>query len=188
MLSTAPGLWLATWVLQVMPVFFFVGGFSNMVSWQALERRGGGYVEYLSGRMARLLGPVLVFVAVWLSIPPVLGRLGLAGEQVQLVGKVMGQPLWFLGVYVVVVALAPVMVRLHRRFRLWVPATLAAAAAAVDAVRLAAGMRKVGYLNLLVVWVLVQQLGFFYADGTLERLSRRALASLTPPAWRAWSC
>ena len=58
-LSTTPGLWLATWVLQVMPVFFFVGGFSNMVSWQALERRGGGYVEYLSGRMARLLGPVL---------------------------------------------------------------------------------------------------------------------------------
>ena len=178
-LSTTPGLWLATWVLQVMPVFFFVGGFSNMVSWQALERRGGGYVEYLSGRMARLLGPVLVFAAVWLVIPPVLGRLGLAGEQVQLVGKVMGQPLWFLGVYVVVVALAPVMVRLHRRFRLWVPATLAAAAAAVDAVRLAAGIHQVGYLNLLVVWVLVQQLGFFYADGTLERLSRRALAGLT---------
>ena len=178
-LSTTPGLWLATWVLQVMPVFFFVGGFSNMVSWQALERRGGGYVEYLSGRMARLLGPVLVFAAVWLVIPPVLGRLGLAGEQVQLVGKVMGQPLWFLGVYVVVVALAPVMVRLHRRFRLWVPATLAAAAAAVDAVRLAAGIHQVGYLNLLVVRVLVQQLGFFYADGTLERLSRRALAGLT---------
>ena len=108
-----------------------------------------------------------------------LGRLDPAGEQVQLVGKVMGQPLWFLGVYVVVVALAPVMVRLHRRFRLWVPATLAAAAAAVDAVRLAAGIHQVGYLNLLVVWVLVQQLGFFYADGTLERLSRRALAGLT---------
>jgi fucose 4-O-acetylase-like acetyltransferase len=177
-LSTTPALWLATWVLQVMPVFFLVGGFSNLVSWQALERRGGGYVEYLSGRMARLLRPVLVFAAAWLVIPPVLGRLGLPGEQVQLVGKVMGQPLWFLGVYVLVVALAPVMVRLHRRFRLWVPATLAAAAAAVDAIRLAAGIHQVGYLNLLVVWVLAQQLGFFYADGTLERLSRRALAGL----------
>jgi len=28
------------------------------------------------------------------------------------------------------------------------------------------------------VWALVQQVGFFYADGTLERLSRRALAGL----------
>ncbi|HEX5878772.1 MAG TPA: phospholipase A2 [Actinomycetota bacterium] len=177
-LSTTPGLWLATWVLQVMPVFFLVGGFSNMVSWQALERRGGGYVEYLSGRMARLLRPALVFAAVWLVIPPVLGRLGLPGEQVQLVGRIMGQPLWFLGVYLVVVALAPAMVRLHRRFRLWVPAAFAAAAAAVDAVRLAAGIHQIGYLNLLLVWVLVQQLGFFYADGTLERLSRRALAGL----------
>ena len=177
-LSTTPGLWLATWVLQVMPVFFFVGGFSNMVSWQALERRGGGYVEYLSGRMARLLRPVLAFAAIWLVLPLALGRLGLPGEQVELVGRVMGQPLWFLGVYLVVVALAPAMVRLHRRFRLWVPAALAAAAAAVDALRLAAGVQEAGYLNLLLVWALVQQVGFFYADGSLERLSRRALAGL----------
>jgi len=27
------GLWLATWFFQVMPIFFFVGGFSNLVSW-----------------------------------------------------------------------------------------------------------------------------------------------------------
>jgi Domain of unknown function (DUF4383) len=70
------------------------------------------------------------------------------------------------------------MVRLHHRYRLWVPAALAAVAAAVDALRLGAGLEEVGYLNLLVVWVLVQQVGFFYADGTLARLSRRALAGL----------
>src|SRR4029453_10508309 len=97
----------------------------------------------LSGRMARLLRPVLVYAAVWLVIPPVLGRLGLPGEQGQLVGRIMGQPLWFLGVYLVVVALAPAMVRLHRRFRLWVPATLAAAAAAGGAVRPGAGLPDV---------------------------------------------
>jgi fucose 4-O-acetylase-like acetyltransferase len=177
-LSATPWLWLATWLFQVMPVFFFVGGFANMVSWRAMERRGGGYVEYLSGRIDRLLRPVLVFVVAWLALPPLLGRLGLPGGQVELVGDVMGQPLWFLGVYLMVVALCPVMVRLHRRFRLWVPATLAAAAVAVDTLRFAAGLEQVGYLNLLVVWTLVQQVGFFYADGTLPRLSRRALAGL----------
>ena len=31
----AKGLWLATWVLQVMPIFFFVGGFSNYVAYEA---------------------------------------------------------------------------------------------------------------------------------------------------------
>jgi peptidoglycan/LPS O-acetylase OafA/YrhL len=177
-LSTTPWLWLATWVLQVMPVFFVVGGFANMVSWQALERRGGGYVEYLSSRMARLLWPVLAFAATWLVLPLALHRLGLPAEQVELVSEVMGQPLWFLGVYLVVVALAPAMVRLHRRFRLWVPATLATVAAAVDTLRLGAGLQEIGYLNLLVVWTLVQQVGFFYADGTLTRLSGRALAVL----------
>jgi peptidoglycan/LPS O-acetylase OafA/YrhL len=176
-LSATPWLWLATWVFQVMPVFFVVGGFANMVSWQAIKRGGGGYVEYLSGRMARLLRPVLVFGAVWLALPPALGRLGTPPEQTQLVGRAAGRPLWFLGVYLVVVALAPVMVRLHRRFRLWVPVTLAAVAAAVDALRFA-GLQRLGDLNLLVVWTLVQQVGFFYADGTLTRLSRRALAGL----------
>jgi hypothetical protein len=39
-------------------------------------------------------------------------------------------------------------------------------------------MEEVGYLNLLLVWTLVQQVGFFYADGTLLRLSRRALVGL----------
>jgi fucose 4-O-acetylase-like acetyltransferase len=178
LLSSTPGLWLATWVFQVMPVFFFVGGFANMVSWQALRRRGGGYVAYLSGRLVRLLRPVLVFAAVWLALPPILGRLGLPAEQVELVGKVIGQPLWFLGVYLLVVALAPAMVRLHLRFGLWVPAALAAAVAAVDALRLGAGVERAGLLNLLLVWTLVQQIGFFYADGSLTRLSRRALAGL----------
>ena len=177
-LASTPWLWLATWVLQVMPVFFVVGGFSNLVSWQALERRGGGYVEYLSSRMSRLLRPVLVFAAVWLALPPLLGALGVPAAQTVPLGRVMGQPLWFLGVYLVVVALAPPMVRLHRRFRIWVPAGLAVVAAAVDGLRLGTGVELVGYLNLLVVWVLVQQLGFFYADGTLGRLSRWALAGL----------
>jgi fucose 4-O-acetylase-like acetyltransferase len=177
LLSTTPWLWPATWVLQVVPVFFVVGGFANRVSWEALRRRGGGYVEYLSARMGRLLRPALGFVAAWLVLPPLLEVAGLPAGQVGLVGRLMGQPLWFLGVYLVVTALAPAMVRLHRRFRLWVPAALAAAAAAVDGLRFA-GLGQVGYLNLLLVWALVQQVGFFYADGTLTRLSRRALAGL----------
>ena len=35
-IALAPGLWLATWLLQVMPLFFFVGGLANLVS----ARRG----------------------------------------------------------------------------------------------------------------------------------------------------
>jgi fucose 4-O-acetylase-like acetyltransferase len=33
-------LWLATWFFQVMPIFFFVGGFSNYVAYKAYRARG----------------------------------------------------------------------------------------------------------------------------------------------------
>ena len=36
------GLWLLTWVLQVMPLFFFVGGFSNAKTYESMRRRGRG--------------------------------------------------------------------------------------------------------------------------------------------------
>ena len=35
-------------------------------------------------------------------------------------------PLWFLGFYLVVVCIAPATIWLHRRFRWWVPAVMAA--------------------------------------------------------------
>jgi fucose 4-O-acetylase-like acetyltransferase len=34
------GLWLLTWAFQVMPIFFFVGGFSNLVALDSTRRRG----------------------------------------------------------------------------------------------------------------------------------------------------
>ena len=33
-------LWLATWFLQVMPIFFFVGGFSNLVAYDSNREHG----------------------------------------------------------------------------------------------------------------------------------------------------
>ena len=37
-------------------------------------------------------------------------------------------PLWFLGVYLVVVCISPLTVTLHRRFRWWVPGAMVAGA------------------------------------------------------------
>ena len=38
MLSLAPWTQWLTWVLQVMPIFFIVGGYSNGISWEAARR------------------------------------------------------------------------------------------------------------------------------------------------------
>ncbi|GAA3341486.1 acyltransferase family protein [Amorphoplanes nipponensis] len=171
-LALAPQLRPATWLLQVMPVFFLVGGFAHATALASIRRRGGGYADFARSRTARLLRPTAVFLAVWLALA--LGA-ALSGQDDGLVRTALRtavQPLWFLAVYLGLVALAPVMERLHRRFGARVPIVLLAVAAGVDVLRFA-GHPRIAALNLLVVWAGVHQLGFFYADGTLQRGGRR---------------
>ena len=42
-----------TWVFQVMPIFFLVGGYSNALSWRSARRKQIGYAQSLR-RRARL--------------------------------------------------------------------------------------------------------------------------------------
>jgi len=65
-IGLAPGLWLATWLFQVIPVFFFVGGYANLIAFDSARRRGESVVTFVRQRVRRLLVPSLVFVALWL--------------------------------------------------------------------------------------------------------------------------
>lgn len=181
------GLWLATWVLQVMPIFFFVGGFANMVTYDAYRRRGDSRWAFIRSRMERLLRPSLVFLGAWLAVQVVLhladvGRPTgpvLWGQTHLLRGMnpppstIPFGPLWFLAVYLIVVAISPATIWLHRRFRWWVPAVLAAGPFVVDVFGFGYGMEGLRYLNIPFVLLLPHQLGHFYADGTLQRLPRK---------------
>ncbi len=70
LLDVSPWAQWLTWGMQVMPIFFFVGGYSNGISWDAACRDGTSYQDWLSSRLTRLLGPVLVLVLFWISSPP----------------------------------------------------------------------------------------------------------------------
>jgi hypothetical protein len=82
-------------------------------------------------------------------------------------------PLWFLAVYLVIVAIATATVWLHRRFGLWVPAAMVVMAIAVDVVGFGLGHPGVRYLNIAPVLLFPHQLGHAYADGSMLRWSRR---------------
>jgi Acyltransferase family len=169
-LTLVPGLWLATWLLQVMPLFFFVGGLANLVS----ARRSQGWSGFVRGRAARLLPPTVAFLAVWTAAAAVLGVAGVPASVLRPATRLVVQPLWFLGLYLLVVALAPVMLRLHRRFGPVVAVWLALAAATADLAGRLPGLDRLGDLNFVLVWLVAHQLGFLYADGTLAGWSRRA--------------
>jgi Acyltransferase family len=173
-LRAVPQMWPLTWLLVVIPLFFFVGGYSNRRSWEGVRRRGEGYAAYLDRRVHRVLVPTLVCVVVVASagvLVDLLGGLGI-GE----VGGVMFQPLWFLAVYLWVVALAPATLWLHQRYRLATPVVLVALVGLGDVGRFALGWEWAGYVNVLTVWLLMHQLGYWYADGALSGRRPAALA------------
>ncbi len=173
LLTAFNGAWLLTWIFQVMPVFFFVGGFSNMVTLDALERRGAGYAEFAWSRTSRLMKPVLVLLAIWLPLATGAQLAGILQRDIlRQATTVVTQPLWFIGIYLIVTALAPPMRALHKRFGTRVPIALVAGAAAVDVARFVFGIPTIAYLNFGFVWLFAHQLGFFYADGTLQKRPR----------------
>ena len=173
-IGATSGLWLGTWFLQVMPLFFFVGGFSNYVTHEALRTRGGTYGAFMRARAARLLKPTGVFIGAWLIVQVILHLLDAGGEEWLRGSFLPFGPLWFLFVYLAVIAATPVALRVHHAFGVRAPIAIIAAVAVVDVLRFAAGVPLIGWANLGLVWLFAHQLGFFYADGTLVRAGTRA--------------
>ncbi len=168
-----PGLWAATWVLQVMPVFFLVGGYANLAGWNAVTRDGDGAARFLRSRMRRLWAPVVPWLGCWVVAD--LAWRGAGGRSVLAWGTVVFVPLWFLGVYAGVVLAVPVTARLHHRYRWRVPAVLTAGIVAADGARLGleVGGTAVGLAGSSLVWLFCHQLGYFWRDGTLTAGGRR---------------
>lgn len=95
---------------------------------------------------------------------------GVPAEIVATAGFRMSQPLWFLGVFLLVQALVPAMVALHERSRAWGLVGPLLAVLAIDVARFATGVDAIGFLGLAAVWLFVQQLGFVLGEGTAQRL------------------
>ena len=87
-------------------------------------------------------------------------------------------PLWFLGVYLLIVAVSPWTVAAHRRWGIAVPIVMVAGVAVADSQAFVHNTGTPLAANLLLVWLIPHQLGYFYADGSLRRLSVRACAGL----------
>ena len=171
-----------SWVVQIMPLFFIVGGFASITQWRALRNKGVLPAEYVRGRIDRLVRPTVVLVAVVGAALLAMTLLGVPAEIVATASFRIGQPLWFLVVYILCSALVPVMTRAHENARIASPLLLLAAVVATDLTRMLTGIDAVGFLNLLFAWLLVQQLGFWLADGSVEAISPAARAGILATA------
>ncbi|HVK45004.1 MAG TPA: acyltransferase family protein [Micropruina sp.] len=160
--------WTASWFIMIIPLFFIAGGFANALVVDKLHGQGRGYTFYLASRALRLVGPLVLFVGFATVVSTVGAWVGPAGVSVGLSVQ-FAQLLWFIAIYLVIVAVAPFMVTLQDR-RPWLPlVVLAVLAAAVDAWSFAVGDPQVRYVNLLTVWPFCHQLGIAYHRGWFRR-------------------
>jgi peptidoglycan/LPS O-acetylase OafA/YrhL len=103
----------------------------------------------------------------------VLGLAGVPADIVLIAGFRYSQPLWFLGVYLLCQVLLPVLLTAHDRAPVRTLLALAAGAVLVDVARAVTGVEAIGFLNLALVWLTLQQVGFFLADGRIDALPAR---------------
>ncbi|MFI0236282.1 acyltransferase [Streptomyces sp. NPDC016845] len=163
-----------SWVLQMLGVFFLVGGYASVLSYRRARERGTSTARWLHGRLARLSRPVLGVTAVWAALILVLYALGVSGTTLRTGSTLVIQPLWFVGIYTVITALTPYCIRASDRLGAWAAAPLLGSVAAVDFLRygpFASAMPSwLSLLNLLPGWLFAYQLGVSWGG---KRLGKR---------------
>lgn len=165
------GIHYLTWILQIMPIFFMVGGYSNAKSLAAAQRNGTRRRTWLAARYVRLITPIVPFLIVWSLLVPILGNF-VNLELLKLGSQVAAVPLWFLAVYLLAVALAPWTFRAWQRWRwktLWVPALIATV---FDVMRVnpdwGSWASYPSWSNYIWVWMTVHQIGYAWAERDRE--------------------
>ena len=167
MLAISPWTRWLTWLFQVMPIFFMVGGYSNAMSWDAARRAGRGYADWVGSRLRRLIGPVVPLLVAWASIGAVAHLSGVPPEVIRVGSQAALVPVWFLAVYVLVVLIAPVLYGAWLRFGMASFWALVLLAVLVDALRFGAGLVWPAWINYLLIWSAVHHMGFMWRDGRL---------------------
>src|SRR5215469_1797993 len=174
-LTVAPWTAWLTWIVQVMPIFFMVGGYANGISWRAARRDNKSYAAWIEGRLRRLVWPILPLLVVWMAIVAIEYARGVRPDLISYGSQVAFIPVWFLAVYIVIVLVVPVMEAAWTRFGMRSFWALTAAAVVVDILYFAGGVRWLGFVNYLFVWGAISLLGYAWLD---DRFSSRRMSLL----------
>jgi fucose 4-O-acetylase-like acetyltransferase len=172
-----------TWIAQIMPLFFVVGGFVGIGAWRRIEASGGTAADFIRSRILRLARPSIALFAALAVGVLVMHLTGVDPESIRLIGIGISSPLWFLAAYSFAQAYLPGLATFHARAPWWTLATLVAGAVACDALRFATGFEALALLDMTFVWLFAQQLGFWIADGWFRRRSPATLAAIGAGAY-----
>ena len=162
LLAEQPWTQWATWLFQVMPVFFFVGGFSNGLSWASARRDPEKARAWAATRLSRLLKPTLPLVALWAVAAAIAARMGVDAELVAVASQSALVPIWFLAVYIVITIAVPLSYAAWERAGFASVVVLWGGAIVVDSVAFGLDQQWLRWANYGFVWLGVHQLGYWW--------------------------
>jgi Acyltransferase family len=155
------GLWSLTWLLQVMPLFFVAGGFVHARAWARDRERPGAWGHFVKKRALQLGLPALALIAVVAGAGVLIAYLHEGPDPWVARGVLLVlSPLWFLVVYMFLVATVPIWDWLDRRWDVLVPLGLAALAMGVDLLRFRFDHPEAAWFNMVFVWGAAHQVGW----------------------------
>ncbi len=166
-LEFAPELAILSWLFQVMPLFFVVGGFASAMSLDSFWRNTptGRAQDWVVSRLRRMLAPAVVLASVWLAALAVGSALGFS-SLIATGATAAAIPLWFLANYTIDTAIAPLVLPLFRRFPRGLPAVGVAVFCAIEVARFAQ-IPVVPQFNWVLGWLVFQVAGFAWRDDLL---------------------
>ncbi|MDH5455715.1 MAG: acyltransferase [Gammaproteobacteria bacterium] len=177
LLKTHPQTQWLTWLFQVMPIFFIVGGYSNAVSLESAKRKGQRYADWLIARLHRLVTPLLALIVTWAVVAGVMKAMDVRPAVIVFTSQAALIPTWFLSIYITLALLAPLAYRLWQRFGFLSFWALVAVAVLIDVLFFASDIRWPGWTNYVWVWLAVHQLGFAWRDGRMGSVTKLLLYS-----------
>ena len=154
-----------TWVVQVMPIFFFVGGYSNAASWNSALHHPEKRRIWQATRFRRLLLPITPLVVVCAIGAGIATRLGAETEDVKNVSRAALIPVWFLAVYVMVTLVVPISYKVWQKIGVWSVVILFASAVLIDVIGFAGGVGWIRWVNYGFIWMAMHQLGYWWREG-----------------------
>jgi fucose 4-O-acetylase-like acetyltransferase len=162
--------WL-TLLLQVMPMFFFAGGYAAAASWPSWRSRGGRWAGWTHARFVRLLRPTTWFIVIMTTASAIAMVLGAPAAVLAQAGWGVALQLWFLPVYLLLLVLAVPMIVAWQRVGWLVLAAAIAIVAVVDVLVRGLGITAAGWVSYLVAPAAGLLLGVAWHAGALVRRS-----------------
>lgn len=177
-----------------MPLVFAVSG---SLTYRALTREGADIESFYRGRLRRILLPLWLYGGLVLALLVPLDLLlrhpwhdvpweqtwrwivPLAGPIASQASKILVLHLWFVPPFLWLIAMAPLLVALHRR----APGLGAAAALAASAALELSHNNVPGAFADTLAFSVAFQAGFFWADGRLQSLHSVSLAAAAAACW-----